>query len=117
MAIYILGSLFVTIRLHQFLNFRNYLSMTAIFSILSLRQFIYVYNTVTSGDKSVKKFCHYGDYKNDHGFYVIGISQFLPIIIGDTIRESLSDIIITVFYSFVLKMIDFWDRVYLEKIE
>lgn len=51
------------------------------------------------------------------GLYAIGIGQFLPIIVQTNYCGIIDDILITFFYSFVLKMIDFWDRVYYEKIE
>jgi hypothetical protein len=36
---------------------------------------------------------------------------------SSSLANSLDDVLVTAFYSFVLKMIDFWDRVYYEKID
>jgi len=67
--------------------------------------------SVNYGDQLVKKVCF------KHNYYVVVYGQFLPIIVSDNVCNSLNDLLMTAFYSFVLKMIDFWDRVYFEKIE
>ena len=43
--------------------------------------------------------------------------QFLPIFTEKTIDGAIKDVIITAFYWIVLKMINFWDNIYFEKID
>ena len=81
-----------------------------------IREFCYIQMWHEYSEKHVWRFCMIKKNEKD-GFLAVFIGQFLPIIVKIKYTGIIDDILITIFYGYVLKMIDFWDRVYSEKIE
>jgi hypothetical protein len=57
LGFYVLGSIYVMVKVRKFLNCRNYLYIIVLFALQSLRLAVYIYMSINYGDSLVHKYC------------------------------------------------------------
>lgn len=110
LAFFLLSSLFVIYKLSNVLKLKNYFTILSIAIILGAREYLYIYFMEAYRNKSLFINCLNGEK-------IVTVWAFRGILTEKSIDGTIKDIIVIGFYSIVLKMYDFWDCVYLEKIE